>query len=615
MKESKFIDQNFEKWQEFENDLRSSNQDPHKTSKRFIQTTDDLSYAQTFYRSRTVRVYLNAVAQIIFGDIYKNRKVTRKNIADFWRLELPLLMYEARKEMRLSFFLLIFSVAVGVLSSIYDPDFARHILGDSYVDMTIENIEKGDPMAVYKQGHSTSSFIAITLNNLKVDVITFFLGISAGIGTIYVMISNGIMLGAFQYFFIERGLFWESFLTIWQHGTLEISGMVIAGASGLTMAKGLVFPGTYSRSLAFRISAQRGLRILMGVFPVTIIAGFIEGYETQYTDVPDIIRLMVIILSLSFIIYYFVLYPKKVYKSGKADRLKRSYLLPKTTETLNFARLKLVIDMFGDSFALIRRNSFYIIRFAMVSLTVFTLIVMFFHEYILPYEEFAYEMNSLSFYFSYADNEYLFLLQTVFFSLIILYLNWKNHNAFLGSLKKEPLQSSFLLKASFNILALSFIFNLLFFWDSGWSLFFGLLLFPYFSFVSYAFFYQKENIFSAFSLLFKNFGQSWWRILALYLLHMFVGGFFLVLNHWSRLPSGLSGMVVSMFEFEATTVTYIYQFITVFILMSFVVFFCILVQAGNAMLFHAVNEVTSAEGLRHKIKNIGNRKILRFENN
>lgn len=610
MKESNFINQNFEKWHDFEKDMKANDQDPHKISKRFVQMTDDLSYAQTFYKYRTVRVYLNAIAQIIFNDIYKNRKITRQNVKDFWRLELPLLLFEARKELRLSFILLIFSVLVGVVSSMYEPEFARHILGDQYVDMTIANIEKNDPMAVYKQGHSTGSFIAITLNNLRVDMLMFFFGIFAGIGTIYVTITNGIMLGTFQYFFIERGLFWESFLTIWQHGTLEISAMVIAGAAGLTMAKGLVFPGTYSRMLAFRIGAQRGLRILMGIFPVTIMAGIIEGYETRYTDVPDLLRLAVIVASLSFIIYYYVIYPRKVARSGDADSLKRSYLLPKVADKIDFGSVKSVIDLFGGCFAMMRKNGLAIIRFSLIAVVVFVAIVAGLKEYMLPYKEFEYEMKTITFYFSFSNNVPLYFMQSVLFSALMFKFHLIVLKNYLISQNKPMLRTQDVFKKYWGIAALSTVFLSLFFWESGWSVFWGILFFPFVSFVSFQSLFSGTNPLDAMRYLFKNFSQIWWRVMGLYSLNLFLGLFLLL---FMRTPDQLFSMIFSILEADAET---LFLLRTVFrigiIMMLFVCFFAI-VHFSNAMLAFTIKELVTAEGLKTRIGNIGNRKIFKFE--
>ncbi len=115
-------------------------------------------------------------------------------------------------------------ILIGVVSTAYDPTFPRVILGDSYVNMTLENIRQGDPMAVYKDPNSTLMFYQITTNNIKVSFMAFISGFLAGIGTVYIMFKNGIMLGAFQWFFHNEGILKESFLTIWIHGALEISG-------------------------------------------------------------------------------------------------------------------------------------------------------------------------------------------------------------------------------------------------------------------------------------------------------------------------------------------------------------------------------------------------------
>ena len=68
------------------------------------------------------------------------------------------------------------------------------------------------------------------------------------------------MLGAFQYFFYQQHVLAASVLTIWIHGTLEISAIVLAGGAGFVMARGLLFPGTYSRAESFRHAAREGVQ-------------------------------------------------------------------------------------------------------------------------------------------------------------------------------------------------------------------------------------------------------------------------------------------------------------------------------------------------------------------
>lgn len=123
--------------------------------------------------------------------------------------------------------------------------------------------------------------------------------------------SNGIMLGAFQTFFYRHDLLWESALAIWLHGTLEISAIIVAGAAGLALGNGWLFPGSYSRGESFRRGAKRGAKIIVGTVPVFIAAGFIEGFITRHTHLPDALRLSLIFVSLAFVIFYYIYLPNR----------------------------------------------------------------------------------------------------------------------------------------------------------------------------------------------------------------------------------------------------------------------------------------------------------------
>ena len=154
-------------------------------------------------------------------------------------------------------------------------------------------------------------FWGITVNNIRVSFLCFAAGLFTSIGTGWLLFGNGVMIGAFQTFFAQQGLLGESMLAIWLHGTLEISAVIIAGAAGIAMGNGWLFPGTYPRLTSFRLAARRGMKIVMGTVPVFVVAGFIESFLTRHTDAPDALRLGLILLSLAFILYYYIYLPKK----------------------------------------------------------------------------------------------------------------------------------------------------------------------------------------------------------------------------------------------------------------------------------------------------------------
>lgn len=310
MKEVTFIRQNLDKWRSYETVAESpALSTPDEMADAYIDVTSDLAFSQTHYPQSRITLYLNNLASAIHQNIYRNKRERWSRIITFWTQEMPLIMWDARKELRLSFVIFLISVLIGVLSQWLDPDFSRLVMGNRYVEMTLNNIEKGTPMAVYDGGSEGLMFFMITKNNIGVAFMAFVSGLLTSFGTGLILLQNGVMLGAFQTFFAQHGLLWESALAIWLHGTIEISAIIVAGAAGLAMGNGWLFPGTYSRLYSFRRGAKRGLKIVIGTVPLFCVAGFIEGFLTRHTEWPDMSRLTIILLSAAFIIYYYIVLP------------------------------------------------------------------------------------------------------------------------------------------------------------------------------------------------------------------------------------------------------------------------------------------------------------------
>lgn len=315
MREAAFVKQNKDKWTTFESVLAKKTEiDPNKLSDLYIEITDHLSYAKTFYPGSNTAFFLNSLASEAHQKIYKTKKEPKNRIISFWKTEFPTLFYNNRRELLIAFLVFTFFCAVGVFSAANDGDFVRSFLGDGYVNMTLENIANDDPMAVYKQQSEFKMFLGITINNIKVAIMAFIYGILLGIGSLFIMMQNGIMLGSFQYMFYEKGLLWESARTIWIHGTIEISVIIIAGCAGLVLAKGILFPGTYTRLESFKRGTVNGLKIMLSTVPFFIIAGFLEGFVTRHTEMPDWLAILIITSSLALILYYYVIYPYLLHK-------------------------------------------------------------------------------------------------------------------------------------------------------------------------------------------------------------------------------------------------------------------------------------------------------------
>lgn len=321
MREAAFIKQNKEKWMNFERKIfGNSKTNPDELSKLYIQLMNDLAYAQTYYPKSKTILYINNLAARTFQKIYKTKKEDGNRLIKFFKTEVPLLVYEYRRYMYYAFIFFFVFVSIGVVSALNDNDFVRLILGDDYVNTTIKNIKNGDPVAIYKSGSNWGSHIGITINNLRVGLYSYAGGIFGGLGTLYILLQNSIMLGAFQLMFFQYDVFWESVRGIWIHGSMEIFAIVIEAMAGLILGASILFPNTFSRYESFKKGVNVSLKIFVSTFPFTIAAGFLEGYVTRYSNImPNFLSVFIILFTLAFISFYYFIYPRMVYNKMHSD--------------------------------------------------------------------------------------------------------------------------------------------------------------------------------------------------------------------------------------------------------------------------------------------------------
>lgn len=311
MREVYFIKQNKEKWLGIEQVVQGKiKKNPDDLSSLYINLVNDLSFAQTYYPKSNTTVYLNHLSSQIFQKIYKTKRVEENRLVYFFKTEVPLIVYENRRYLIYSFLFFIFFMLIGVLSAIYDKDFANLILSESYVNMTIENIKQGNAVGVYQDGSTWGSTIGITFNNIIVGAKLYIYGIFGGLGTLYLLMQNSVMLGTFQYFFYEHGALGDSARGIWLHGTFEIFSMVVEGMCGLILGTSILFPKTLSRFNSFKNGFKNSFKIFLSTVPFTICAGIIEGYVTRHAlNMPLSLNLFIIFGCLGIIGFYYFVYP------------------------------------------------------------------------------------------------------------------------------------------------------------------------------------------------------------------------------------------------------------------------------------------------------------------
>jgi uncharacterized membrane protein SpoIIM required for sporulation len=318
MQEAAFVKRNKPRWEEFENWVKTNQQvHPDRLADLFIQVTDDLSFARTQYPNSRATHYLNSLAGKIHREIYKNKPEEKSRFAAFWMLEVPQAVYLSRKSILYALVIFLISGAIGMVSVGNDHTFVRLVLGDAYVNMTLENIKSGNPTRVYASWGEVNMFFMITLNNIMVAFKIFVFGVFASIGTGVYLFFNGLMVGTFIMFFYQENQLASALPVIMLHGTIELSSIVIAAGAGFVMGNSLLFPGTYARMASFKIGTKRGLKIVVGLVPFFVAAGFIESFVTRHALMPVGVKMLIIGLSAFLMIYYFVIYPLQLKQHGR----------------------------------------------------------------------------------------------------------------------------------------------------------------------------------------------------------------------------------------------------------------------------------------------------------
>lgn len=319
MREGLFIKKNIDKWRKYQYEETT---DPDEMAQQFTELVNDLGYSKTFYPHSKVTQYLNDLASRIYLSIYKNKREETSRIGRFFKTELPLTVRKHHREILYAFLLFIGFAVMAAFSAAHDESFVRGVLGDGYVEMTEENIAKGDPFGVYKQTNALNMFAYIALNNIYISFQVFVWGLFLGLGSVYELFTNGVMVGSFQYYFFAKHLGWPSVLVIWIHGTLEISSIILSGAAGLIIGNSILFPGSHKRLHSLMRGAKDGLKLMIAIVPLLLIAAFLEGFVTRYSysGMPRWASILILAASFTFIMWYFVWYPIQVQRKTKAEK-------------------------------------------------------------------------------------------------------------------------------------------------------------------------------------------------------------------------------------------------------------------------------------------------------
>lgn len=249
----------------------------------YRQTAADLSTAREDPNGAPLARHLNELLGRAHNLVYAGAARSRPaGVLEFFATGFPRIFRETLPFTAAAFALFMAGAAAGLLMSAADPGFERYVLNGQMMD-TIERREMWTHGIVAVKPFASS---AIMTNNIAVALAACATGMFAGLGTVYMMLFNGLLIGVVGSACHRAGMSVDLWSFVTPHGVLELPAIFIAGGAGLLLASGILFPGTLPRRDALADAGGRAIRLLLGVVPLLVIAGIVEGFVSPTATPP-----------------------------------------------------------------------------------------------------------------------------------------------------------------------------------------------------------------------------------------------------------------------------------------------------------------------------------------
>ena len=245
----------------------------------YRQIAADLAALREDRASIHIARYLNQLLARAHNIIYSAHKTSPSAILKFFAVAYPSIFRRNWRFVQVALAIFAGAALLGAALTLQDPDFKLGILGPQMV----HTIEKREMWTHSIVGIKPLASSAIMTNNLSVGFMTFALGITAGLGTIYMLFFNGLLLGVIAMACHLSGMSLKLWEFVAPHGVLELPAIFLAGGAGLRIAAGLLFPGYLPRRESLARAGTEAVQLLLGSIPILVIAGIIEAFVSPTT--------------------------------------------------------------------------------------------------------------------------------------------------------------------------------------------------------------------------------------------------------------------------------------------------------------------------------------------
>jgi uncharacterized membrane protein SpoIIM required for sporulation len=240
----------------------------------YRQAAADLSTVRADRTSRTLEQYLNRLVGRAHNFVYSGKRISALSLWNFFAHGYPRLLRRLSSYVYLATGITIASAILGMLITLIRPDFGVLFMGPRMMDAVNQHHMWTEEILQAKAPFSSM----IMTNNIGVCFLTFAGGVTAGLWTIFSLFQNGLMLGVIAVVCAQHGLALSLWSFIAAHGALELPSIMLAGAAGLRLAAGILFPGLLRRREAIAVAGAESVQLVAGTIPLLIIAGTLEAF-------------------------------------------------------------------------------------------------------------------------------------------------------------------------------------------------------------------------------------------------------------------------------------------------------------------------------------------------
>lgn len=286
-----FIEQRRPRWEALERLLERAERaglralsldDARALARLYRGASADLLWVRARAGAADVSGYLNDLVGRAYALTYPGRQIRLREVARFVTHGFPALVRAEWRVIVASTLLFLAGGGFGWIGMMFDPDAAPYLVPSMHQKLDpserVKNEQKNEGSDVGEQ----AAFSAFLMrNNIGVAFFAFALGLTAGVGTAILLFGNGVLLGSLAWVYAAKGhaaWFWAWILP---HGIPEITAICLAGAAGLTLARGLVAPRGLTRRVALRQEGVTAVKLVLGTIVLFVLAGLIEGTVSQ----------------------------------------------------------------------------------------------------------------------------------------------------------------------------------------------------------------------------------------------------------------------------------------------------------------------------------------------